>query len=100
MERAPSAHLGPQDRRRRQQQPAAAGSGTMTSLELARRLIAHGANANARVTKRPPAGIIRLNFIGGTPFLLAARTADADYMRLLASLAPILGCRTPTSPRR
>ena len=66
--------------------PPPQGSGTMTSLELARRLIAHGANADARVTKRPPAGITRLNFIGGTPFLLAARTADADYMRLLASL--------------
>src|SRR5262249_42182731 len=51
-----------------------------------RRLVAHGADVNARVTKKPPAGITRLNFTGGTPFLLAARTADAGDMRLLAVL--------------
>jgi len=66
--------------------PAPAGSGDMSSLEFARKLIAHGADVNARVTTRPPAGITRLNFIGGTPFLLAARTADAEYMQLLAGL--------------
>ena len=66
--------------------PAPRGSGTMTSLEFARKLIAHGADLNARVTKRPPAGITGLNFIGGTPFLLAARTADAAFMRLLAEV--------------
>ena len=66
--------------------PAPRGSGTMPSLEFARRLIAQGADLNVRVTTRPPAGITELNFIGGTPFLLAARTADAAYMRLLAEL--------------
>lgn len=66
--------------------PAPSGSGDMTSLEFARTLIAQGADVNARVTTRPPAGITRLNFIGGTPFLLAARTADAEYMQLLAGL--------------
>jgi ankyrin repeat protein len=66
--------------------PAPSGSGEMTSLEFARTLIAQGADVNARVTTRPPAGITRLNFIGGTPFLLAARTADAEYMQLLAGL--------------
>ena len=65
--------------------PAPIGSGDMTSLEFARKLIAHGADINARVNTRPPAGITRLNFIGGTPFLLAARTADAEYMELLAA---------------
>ena len=64
--------------------PAPRGSGTMTSLAFARKLVALGADLNARVTTRPPAGITGLNFIGGTPFLLAARTADAAYMRLLA----------------
>ena len=64
--------------------PAPQGSGEMTSIEFARTLIAAGADLNARVTTRPPAGITGLNFIGGTPFLLAARTADAEYMRLLA----------------
>ena len=66
--------------------PAPRGSGDMTSLDFARKLIAHGADLNARVTTRPPAGITALNFIGGTPFLLAARTADAEYMELLAGL--------------
>ena len=66
--------------------PAPVGSGNMSSLEFARKLIAHGADVNARVIQRPPAGISRLNFTGGTPFLLAARTADAEYMRLLVEL--------------
>jgi len=66
--------------------PAPEGSGDMTSLEFARTLVAHGADLNARVTRRPPAGITGLNFSGGTPFLLAARTADAEYMRLLVDL--------------
>ena len=66
--------------------PAPKGSGRMTSLEFVRKIVAAGADVNARVTSRPPAGITRLNFLGGTPFLLAARTADADLMRLLAEL--------------
>ena len=66
--------------------PSPKGSGTRTSLEFVRKLVAAGADPNARVTSKPPAGITRLNFIGGTPFLLAARTGDADLMRLLAEL--------------
>ena len=66
--------------------PAPEGSGDLDSLEFVRLLAAKGADLNARVTVRPPAGITRLNMIGGTPFLLAARTADADLMRLLAAL--------------
>ena len=66
--------------------PAPAGSGNMNSFEFARKLVAHGADVNALVTERPPAGITRLNSIGGTPFLLAARTADTQYMRLLVEL--------------
>jgi ankyrin repeat protein len=66
--------------------PAPQGSGAMSSLDFVRRLVAAGADVNARVTKRPPAGITSLNFVGGTPFLLAARTGDAPLMRLLAEL--------------
>ena len=66
--------------------PAPKGSGTMTSLDFVRKIVAAGADVNARVTTRPPAGITRLNFLGGTPFLLAARTGDAGLMRLLAEL--------------
>jgi len=66
--------------------PAPKGSGKMTSLEFVRKVVAAGADVNSQVTSRPPAGITRLNFIGGTPFLLAARTGDAELMRLLAEL--------------
>ncbi len=66
--------------------PSPEGSGNMTSLEFARTLVKHGADVNARVSKKPPVGVSGLNMIGGTPFLLAARTADAEFMRLLADL--------------
>ncbi len=66
--------------------PSPEGSGRMTSVEFARFLAARGADLNARVTKRPTVGVTRLNMIGGTPFLLAARTADAEFMRLLVEL--------------
>ena len=80
--------------------PAPAGSGNMTSLEFARRLVAHGADVNALVTQRPPAGITRLNSIGGTAFLLAARTADAEFMRLLVELGadPLLPNNDNSTP--
>lgn len=80
--------------------PAPQGSGAMTSLEFVRKLIEAGADVNARVTRRPPAGITSLNFIGGTPFLLAARTGDAPLMRLLAELGadPLLPNEDNTTP--
>jgi ankyrin repeat protein len=75
-------------------------TGNMTALELAKALLEHGANPNARidyqerpfnkeggVCRNPP--LIRLGrhyltFSGATPFYLAARNGDAPYMRLLA----------------
>ena len=80
--------------------PAPKGSGSMSSLEFVRKIVAAGADVNARVTRRPPAGITRLNFLGGTPFLLAARTGDADLMRLLAELGadPLLPNEDGTTP--
>ena len=66
--------------------PAPEGSGNMDGLEFVRKLVAKGATLNARATKRPSMGVTTLNSIGATPFLLAARTADADLMRLLADL--------------
>jgi ankyrin repeat protein len=72
----------------------------MTALELAKALLEHGANPNARIDykERPFAeegGVCRnpplirlgrhyLTFSGATPFYLAARNGDAPYMRLLA----------------
>jgi ankyrin repeat protein len=66
--------------------PAPIGSGNMTSLELVKKLVAKGANVNARMTKKVNVGLTSLNTLGATPFFLAARTADAELMRSLAAL--------------
>lgn len=66
--------------------PAPEGSGKMSSMELIKKLVKHGADVNARMTKRVNLTNTRLNTIGATPFLLAAQTADAELMRTLAQL--------------
>lgn len=66
--------------------PAPEGSGTMSSLDLVRKLVARGANVNARMTRRVNLNNTRLNERGATPFLLAALTADAELMKTLAAL--------------
>lgn len=75
--------------------------GNMTALELAKLLLEHGANPNVRVkfeerlnleakdatAKNPPLihlGRHILTYSGATPFYVAARNGDAEYMRLLA----------------
>lgn len=58
----------------------------MTSIELVKKLAAHGASLNARMTKRANLNNTRLNEIGATPFMLAALTADAELMKTLAKL--------------
>jgi len=80
--------------------PGPAGSGAMDSLELVRRLAARGADLNARMTRRAPVGTNNLNMIGATPFLMAARTADALLMRLLVELGadPLLTNEDGTTP--
>jgi ankyrin repeat protein len=56
----------------------------MDSLELAKALIAHGADVNARVIKDPRDGCRNwMNRIGATPFILAAKAADPAFMHLL-----------------
>lgn len=66
--------------------PAPTGSGIMSSLEFVHKLVAKGAGVNARMTKRTNVGLSSLNTSGATPFLLAARTGDAELMRLLVKL--------------
>jgi ankyrin repeat protein len=80
--------------------PAPPGSGNMTSLDFVRKLVAKGADVNARATKRPQMGLTTLNSIGATPFLLAARTADFELMRLLVELGadPKLANEDNTTP--
>lgn len=73
-------------------------TGNLDTLELAKKILAHGANPNARiawteiafdrdlaVTKLPPnipVGRNFLSFVGATPFYLAAKHGDVALMRL------------------
>jgi len=66
--------------------PAPEGSGRLSSLELVKKLVAAGANVNARMTKRANLTNTRLNEVGATPFMLASQTADAELMKALAAL--------------
>ena len=66
--------------------PAPEGSGSMNSIDFVKKLVAKGANLNAKMTIRTNVGLSSLNTSGATPFLLAARTGDAELMRLLVKL--------------
>ena len=80
--------------------PAPEGSGNMDSIEFVKKLVAKGANVNARVTKRTTVGLSSLNTVGATPFLLAARTGDFELMRLFARLGadPLIPNADDTTP--
>jgi ankyrin repeat protein len=66
--------------------PSPIGSGRMTSIDMVRKLAAKGADLNARMTQKINVGLTSLNTLGATPFALAARSADAQLMRVLAEL--------------
>jgi ankyrin repeat protein len=66
-------------------QPAPTGSGNVTSLECVKELVKRGADVNARLEKGPSGGG-KLGMKGATPFLLAARTDDLPYLKLLVEL--------------
>ena len=66
--------------------PAPRGSGTMNSLQIVKDFADHGANLNARMTKKINFGLTGLNTTGATPFVMAARSADVDLMRTLVKL--------------
>jgi ankyrin repeat protein len=58
----------------------------MDTLELARVLLDHGANINARQTRERRDGARNdLNRVGATPLLLAAKHADVPFMQFLAT---------------
>ena len=65
--------------------PPPQGSGSLDSLTLVRRLVAHGADINARLEKGE-SGRGRFTTTGSTPFLLAARASDVPLMQLLLEL--------------
>jgi uncharacterized protein len=76
-------------------------TGNVTSLELAKKLLDHGANPNVRVdwqemrfdtvggiTRNPPGLVLGrhlLTYNGATAFYVAAKNGDAELMRLLAA---------------
>jgi ankyrin repeat protein len=63
--------------------------GDLDSLELARHLLAHGADPNARAAtktaRRNPGDMNYTEFKGATPFFLAAKAGDIPMLRLLLS---------------
>jgi ankyrin repeat protein len=80
--------------------PSPEGSGAVTSLELVRQLKAHGADLNRPMTRRRNLNNTNFNEIGASPFLLAALTADAPFMRVLAELGadPLLSNKEGSTP--
>jgi ankyrin repeat protein len=67
--------------------PGAVRTGNVDSLDVVRKLVAKGADINARMTKEPRDGNRNmLNRIGATPFLMAAKSADVPLMRVLLDL--------------
>jgi ankyrin repeat protein len=67
--------------------PGANPSGKIGYLELAKKLVEHGADINARMTKEATIpGRQLMNRIGATPFLLAAKVADVPLMKTFLEL--------------
>ena len=65
--------------------PEPRGSGSVPSLEFARRLVAAGADVDLRLT-RGRGGRAVLNPKGATPLLMASHAADLPYMNALLEL--------------
>jgi len=66
--------------------PSPEGSGSLTSLEFVRRLVAAGADINARMSKDVDLGNTRIEREGATAFFLAAHAADIQLLELLVEL--------------
>ncbi len=65
--------------------PPPRGSGKLNSLQFVRAIVAAGADVNLQL-KKGKSGKAHLNRTGATPLLLAAKTADLPYMKLLVEL--------------
>lgn len=80
-------------------QPPPIGSGSVTSLQFVRELVSHGADVNRKPEQASP-GDGKLDPGGATAFLLASKTADLPYMRLLVELGanPLLANKDGCTP--
>ena len=65
--------------------PPPEGSGAISSLDFARRIVELGADVNLRL-KKGSSGKAKLNLTGATPFLMASKTADLPFLRVLLEL--------------
>jgi ankyrin repeat protein len=72
------------DRGEAEGDPVPEGSGKLSSEQLIGKLIARGADVNARLRDGPSGGG-RIARKGATPLMLAADTADTAYLRLLVA---------------
>ena len=74
---------------RGQNNPGQKPKGNMSSIELAKKLVEHGADINARETSEPNSdmeGRNSLNRFGATAFFLAAKSCDVPMMEALRDL--------------
>ena len=89
---------------RGQNNPGQKPQGDLSSLDLAKKLVEHGADINARETKEPNSdmeGRNSLNRFGATAFFLAAKSCDVPMMRGAARRsARIRSSATSTATRR
>src|SRR6185436_13546360 len=81
---------------RGQNNPGQKPKGDVGPIELARKLVEHGADINARETKEPNSdmeGRNSLNRYGATPLFLAAKSCDVPMLQALLALGgdPFLG---------
>jgi uncharacterized protein len=88
---------------RGQNNPGQRPQGTLSSLDLARKLVAHGADVNARQTREPNSdmeGRNSLNRFGATALFLAAKSVDVPLMEVLLELGadPFIGNVDGDSP--
>ena len=75
--------------------PGPVATGGIDSVDLVRKLVAKGADVNARQKKEPRDGNRNmLNRLGSTPFLLAAKADDVPLMRVLLECGANAGIST------
>jgi ankyrin repeat protein len=67
--------------------PGPIPTGKLDSIAVIKKMIAHGADVNARMTKNgmKDGQRNRLNRLGATPFFLAAKVTDVEAMRVLVA---------------